>query len=235
MLSFLLITPLLASLASAWPTLPKLLDQFAHRLPQQHAEPDNATGWADPRDGGGRMLDWVSRRYGEPLNVIISGRSDPRILSLSGLHKYANSIGYAEECLGLHYGRIHKAHLGDDQGWQDEQFLARQTYFPIFGTCWESVVGGHHWRAWQQNGTKAWFLSVSQEMDGTKNHRIVPNGYNLGRDWFVERALEGSTWKGMWWQAEVEWQPGLLEPGHRGINHNISQDGLIAIVTVHRL
>jgi hypothetical protein len=103
------------------------------------------------------VLQWVSRRYGEPLNVIISGRSDPRILSLSGLHSYAkyttallvrslrlhlhSSIGYAEECLGMHYGRIHKAHLGDDQGWQDEQFLARQTYFPIFGTCWESVVG----------------------------------------------------------------------------------------------
>ena len=100
---------------------------------------------------------WANRHFGEPLNVIISGNSDPRILSLSGLHSYAkcatsttylytkltlhSSLGYAEECLGLHYGRIHQANLGDGQGQQDEQFLARQTYFPIFGTCWQSLIG----------------------------------------------------------------------------------------------
>ena len=64
---------------------------------------------------------------------------------------------------------------------------------------------------------------------------IVPNGYNVGRDWFVERALDGSSWKGMWWQAEVEWHTGLLEPGHRNVNHNISQDGLTAVLTVYRI
>lgn len=41
----------------------------------------------------------------------------------------------------MHYGRIHNADLGDGQGQQEEQFLARQTYFPIFGTCWQSIVG----------------------------------------------------------------------------------------------
>ena len=55
-----------------------------------------------------------------------------------------SSLGYAEECLGLHYGRIHQADLGDGQGLQDEQFLARQTYFPILGTCWQSLVGTFH-------------------------------------------------------------------------------------------
>ena len=64
---------------------------------------------------------------------------------------------------------------------------------------------------------------------------IVPNGYNLGRDWFVEQAVAGSSWQGMYWQAEVEWQPGLLAPGHHNVNHNISQDGLIAILTVYRI
>jgi len=234
MLSLVLISLLLASLALSWPTLPKFLDQSANRLPPHNLAEDKP-GWIDPREGGGRMLDWATRRYGEPLNVIISGRSDPRILSLSGLHSYANSLGYAEECLGLHYGQIHKANLGDGQGAQDEQFLARQTYFPVLGTCWQSLVGGHHWRAWQQNTTQAWFLAVSKEMDSSKHHMIVPDGYNLGRDWLVERALEGSYWKGMWWHTEVEWQTGLLAPGHHDINHNISQDGLIAILTVYRI
>lgn len=72
------------------------------------------------------------------------------------------SIGYSEECLGLHYGNIHEADLGDGDGRKDEQFLARQYYFPIWGTCWESFAGGHHFRAWKQNGsaanTGAWFI-----------------------------------------------------------------------------
>jgi len=238
MLSLLISLLSFASLALSWPALPKLVDQSASRLPELIN--DNTTaGWVDPRKGGGQMLDFTTRRYGEPLNVIISGRSDPRILTMSGLHRYANSIGFAEECLGLHIGNIHQANLGDGQGKIDEQFLARQTYFPILGTCWQSLVGGHHFRAWHQNGsdanTRAWFLAVSKEMDSGQNHNIVPNGYNIGRDWLVERAVAGSSWHGMWWKAEVEWHEGLLEPGHQHINHNISQDGRTAILTVYRL
>ena len=45
---------------------------------------------------------------------------------------------------------------------------------------------------------------------------IVPNGYNIGRDWFVEKATAGSNWKGIWWKADVEWRQGLLEPGKDG-------------------
>lgn len=72
------------------------------------------------------------------------------------------SIGYSNECLGLHLGNIHDADLGDGNGRTPEQYLARQAYFPVWGTCWESVAGGHHFRAWRQNGTHAasgaWFI-----------------------------------------------------------------------------
>jgi len=182
------------------------------------------------------MLDYATRcNLGEPLNVIISGNSDPRILDVEELKLYSYSLGYAEECLGLHVGRIHKANLGDGQGLQSEQYLARQTYFPIFGTCWQSIIGGQHFRAWQQDTTKAWFIAASQEMDSGRNHKIVPNGYNLGRDWLVQRAVAGTSWQGRYWAAEVNWYEGLLDPGHRNINHNISQDGVTAILTVYRL
>ena len=83
--------------------------------------------------------------------------------------------------MGLHYGHIHQANLGDGDGRKSEAFLARQHYFPIWGTCWESIagsysyyllssvhittgiiIGGHHFRAWKQNGTQAdsgaWFI-----------------------------------------------------------------------------
>jgi hypothetical protein len=60
--------------------------------------------------------------------------------------------------------------------------------------------------------------SASKEEPSQKRHKIVTDGYNLGRDWFVKRALAGSLWKGhhIWWGAKVEWRTGLLEPGSKG-------------------
>jgi len=98
---------------------------------------------------------------------------------------------------------------------------------------------------------------ASKEYDSSKRHKIVPNGYNLGRDWLVDRAIEGGRWKGMWWKAKVEWRSGLLEAGKKGqlfffsfrripsistqqrkylgVNHGIPQDGRVAVLTVFRL
>ncbi|KAH9936521.1 uncharacterized protein B0H18DRAFT_974214 [Fomitopsis serialis] len=200
---------------------------------------ENTLGWVDPRLHGGRLLDFTTKRLGEPLNVIISALSDPFILTESGLHTYAKSIGFSKECLGLHYGHVHDADLGDGLGRKPEQLLYRQDYFPVIGTCWESVRGGHHFRAWKQNGTiadsGAWFLGASLEKDSSKNHLIEDDGYNLGRNYIVEQAIAGSHWSGMWWKGDVEWRRGLLEKGSRGVNHDIEQDGLVAILTVVRL
>lgn len=95
--------------------------------------------------------------------------------------------------------------------------------------------------------------SASKEYDSSKRHKIVPNGYNLGRDWLVDRAVEGGRWKGMWWKAEVEWRTDLIDSGKKGqlffifslkhphqqpkslgVNHGIPQDGRIAVLTVYR-
>ncbi|KAH9891837.1 hypothetical protein C8Q73DRAFT_90702 [Cubamyces lactineus] len=200
---------------------------------------EDTRGWRDPRLNGGRLIDYVTDEVGEPLNIIISALSDPFILTESGLHTYVKSIGFSEECLGLHYGHIHEADLGDGLGRKPEQFLGRQHYFPIAGTCWESVRGGHHFRAWKQNGTDAdsgaWFLGASEEMDSRNNHMIVDDGYNRGRDYIVSRVTRITHWKGMWWKGEVEWREGLLERGARGVNHGIEQDGRVAILTINRL
>ncbi|KAH8104987.1 hypothetical protein DFH11DRAFT_1712843 [Phellopilus nigrolimitatus] len=219
-------------------------DSFWHEdggLTQVHlSEDDPELGWFDPRVNGGRMLDFTTRHLGEPLNVIISAHSDPFILTETGLHYYAKSIGFSEECLGLHYGNIHLADLGDGDGRKDEQFLARQYYFPVWGTCWESVAGGNHFRAWKQNGTVAnsgaWFLGASKEEDSSKNHMIVDDGYNIGRDWLVHKATEGSHWNSIWWRADVVWNENdLLHPGKEGVNHAIEQDGRVAILIVNRV
>ena len=45
---------------------------------------------------------------------------------------------------------------------------------------------------------------------------IIPDGYNIGRDYIVSQATSISRWKGKWWQAEVDWHDGLLESGKEG-------------------
>ena len=54
------------------------------------------------------------------------------------------SIGYSEECLGIHLGNKHDADLGDGDDKKAQQFLARQYYFPVMGTCWESFAGAQN-------------------------------------------------------------------------------------------
>jgi len=80
--------------------------------------------------------------------------------------------------MGLHYGNRHFADLGDGDGRKIEQFLARQQYFPVFGTCWESFAGGQHFRAWRQNGSAApsgaWFIGCVQTSPCTQNGCTEP-------------------------------------------------------------
>ncbi|KAH8806585.1 hypothetical protein DL96DRAFT_1631113 [Flagelloscypha sp. PMI_526] len=242
LLPFTVATPLFETVAQlAWKLQCALDPDFdlGKNNTVQHNETEHV-GWYDPRVQGGRFIDYTTKKHGEPLNIIVSNLSDPFILSEAGFRHYVKSLGYSEECLGLHWGNVHEADLGDGRGKQEEEILARQFYWgPIFGTCWESLAGGHHFRAWQQTGdnasSQAWFVGASKEYDSSKNHMIVPDGWNIGRDWFVSQAIQGSQWKGIWWAADVEWREGLLEPGNKGINHNITQDGKVAILTVNRL
>lgn len=129
-------------------------------------------GWVDPRDRGGSMLDLVGNGLREPVNAIISGHSDPQILSEAGLRDYVRTIGFSFECLDLHIGGLQRADLGDGNGWITEQFEYRETQGweapgRWVGACWESLYGGNHFRVWKQNGTHAdtgaWFLAVSKE------------------------------------------------------------------------
>lgn len=52
----------------------------------------SSVDYFDPRERGGSLLD-SSAGLGEPLNVIISGKSSPQILTPSGFLKYAQAVG----------------------------------------------------------------------------------------------------------------------------------------------
>ncbi|GAA5832760.1 hypothetical protein JCM11251_005752 [Rhodosporidiobolus azoricus] len=198
--------------------------------------PDNPA-WYDPRELGGSFLNRNLWGAGEPLNIIISAQSSPDVLRERGLMVYSRSLGLWDECAKLHLGDPQEANLGDGKGWEAELFVMREAIrWPWIGSCLESIAGGNHFRAYKQNGTDAnsgaWFLAASKEVDLRKQHKIAPNGYNLGRDYIVERATSGSRYLGRSWQAQVEWVEGLLKPGNDGINHGISQDGRVAVLTV---
>lgn len=176
---------------------------------------------------------WPSRDGipGEPLNVIISGHSHPSVLTEEGLLRYAKKIGFEPECLNLHFGDPQSANLADGNSWQPQLMEIRQAYFPIFGSCFESAVGGNHFRAWKQNGTEAssgaWFLAVSSEYDYRRRHEIKPNGYDVGRDEMVTKAKR----KHHGYTTYVEYLD-LIRPGRR-FNHGIPTDGKVALITVN--
>lgn len=122
----------------------------------------------------------VKHQRGEPLNVIISGRSDPTILTTKGFLKFIKVLNFEPECLNLHIGDLQYTNLKDGNDWSKQLFEIRQSYInnlPFFGgTCLESAIGGNHFRAWNQNGTlansSAWFLAVSLEYDYRRNHMM---------------------------------------------------------------
>jgi len=172
---------------------------------------------------------------GEPLNVIISGLSSPEVLTDAGFFNFARAIGYDREFLGLHRGSPQSANLGDGNGWVNEHVELRQSY-PILGTALETLIGGKHFRVFRQNGplanSGALFLSSSKEMNLTQHHNIIPDGYNINRDAIASAAIGKTSHNGVTYFTRVRDVVGLLEPGVKGVNHNISQDGIVVLLTV---
>ncbi|KDQ16117.1 hypothetical protein BOTBODRAFT_130344 [Botryobasidium botryosum FD-172 SS1] len=192
----------------------------------------NGVAFIPPASNGGSQLD-ESAGLGEPLNVIISGLSTPSVLTNEGIEDYARSFGFSTECLGFHIGDKQKSNLGDGQGYQDEIAVIRQDFGDsTLGTCLESLTGGNHFRFWRQSTTGAYFLAASKEEPVSRNHNIVPNGYDLGRDALVNAAIGKTSYNGVDYSTTVEWLTGLLTPGSEGINHGIAIDGRVALLTV---
>ncbi|KIK69902.1 hypothetical protein GYMLUDRAFT_67162 [Collybiopsis luxurians FD-317 M1] len=208
-------------------------------------------GYYNPLDKGGSILTIVDGTFppgqGEPLNIIISGKSDAAVLidqeDKGGLRNYWLSFQYAGECLGQHAGSQQAANLGDGHGVLNETDEIRYDYGdPQLGTCTETIQGGGHFRYWVQNGPEAnsgaIFMASSYEKPLTDGHDIIANGYNLGRDWIIGNITQtniptmnltnsstysGTTsYGGYTYSTSVQYVSGLLQNTSVGINHNIT-------------
>lgn len=175
--------------------------------------------------------------FGEPLNLILSGQSDPQVLSDTGFHNYWQSLNFSTECFGQHSGGYQAANLGDGNGSINQTGLFRYDFGNTgTGTCIESLDGGNHMRFWRQNGssenTGAYFIAASIELNSTLGHDIEPNGYDLGRDAILAVANTSTSLNGVDYKTTVQMVSGLLSNGSAGINHGISIDGLVGLMTV---
>jgi hypothetical protein len=210
----------------------QVLVAFASPLAKRNVD------YYDPKLGGGSMLDKAGKGGGEPLNVIISGKSSPEVLTKDGIVNYARAIGFSVECLGMHIGTPQTADLGDGNGQVPQAAVLREAYgVPSLGTCWESLVGGNHFRVFQQNGPKAnsgaMFLAVSKEMDAPiHHHMIVKDGYNIGRDKMVAAAVGVKSYGKYRYNTTSTDISDLMDSGIKGVNHAIAVDGVVKLLTV---
>ncbi|KAH9945680.1 hypothetical protein B0H21DRAFT_860757 [Amylocystis lapponica] len=211
---------------------------LAHSASSQAESRQLPVPFYDPTINGGSMLDTANDGLGEPLNVIVSGLSSPEVLTVDGFRNYARAIGFSDACLGIEEPNPFTADLGDGQGVVPLFILYREDYGSAsFGTCLETLLGGNHFRGWMQNGTQAdshaIFLATSLELNGLTNHNIAPNGYNVGRDALVARALGKNSFGGVTYLTQAQSIVGLLPPGTADVNHNISTDGVTSVLTVY--
>ncbi|CEL62673.1 hypothetical protein RSOLAG1IB_05029 [Rhizoctonia solani AG-1 IB] len=176
-------------------------------------------GYDDPRANGGSLLTSGFVTYpaglGEPLNVILSAKSDHDVLvdreEKGGLRNFFLSIDFSGECLGQHLGSDQQADLGDGRGAVNETAVMRYNYKdPYVGSCRETIEGGNHFRYWIQESTGAVFMAASVELPIELGHDIVRNGYNLGRDLIVGN-LTGTTVVSFDFESNIPYSPAIPE------------------------
>ncbi|WFD00283.1 hypothetical protein MYAM1_003031 [Malassezia yamatoensis] len=194
---------------------------------------DSSAGYVNPANNNGKQITQPK----EPLNVIISGQSDSYALSTEGFESYYRAIGFdVGTCGGQSSNDTQKANLGDGKGYVNQTGIAR------WGNgCIESLTGGNHFRYWVQNGSKAasnaYFLAASVEYPIKQDHMIVPGGYDLGRDWLLGNATQGTKTDqetgNQFETSYVKNDTSLLKGiSASSLNHNIGTDGKVAVILV---
>lgn len=199
-------------------------------------------GYYRPATNGGSMLTAnTASGQGEPLNVIISGQSDPGVLNPAGFEEFTRSFYFSPgSCLNISQGGFQTANLGDGNGARPQTNIMRYNYKQgDGGSCIESLKGGNHFRYWIQNGTAAnsgaIFIAASVELNATLGHMIAPNGYDDGRDELVGNATAGTLTSpgGFQYQVSRTANSQLLSGlSASQINHAIGIDGTVDVLTV---
>lgn len=188
--------------------------------------------FSSPSSHGGKIL----TNQSEPLNVIISGTSDPSVLTKEGFAAYVSSLKFDPDSFAgqTNDNDAQQANLGDGNGWMNQTGLYRKT-----PALMEVLQGGNHFRYWMQNGKKAntgaIFIAASVEMGLKQHHNIVPNGYDLGRNQLVANATQGPTHSNttQYTTKVLSMDTSLMKGVSKSdLNHNIATDGKVAVLEI---
>lgn len=180
----------------------------------------------------------------QPINVIISNKSDASVLRHTGLMDYFKSLGYeVESCF---YGAPNNQTANVSNG---TYILNR------FGYNWHSaecdtnpdkpVLGIH---AWSQNRTNeelgALFIAATVLTTNKQGDKVEQNGYDRGRDLFVSRAtldysndyIGSAANKSMEYKTQVVYNDTqLLANVPKDLDGDVTTDGRVPILLVeHR-
>jgi len=177
---------------------------------------------------GGSWLGQNTQQHNsrEPINVVISAKSDKRVRDNPGDYLLALTFS---DCFG---GQVVRANV--DGSFKDQAFELRG------GGCGE-IFGGNHLRGWQQSGTGAWFLAVSEEHGFPWDHHIDSNGFNKGRD-DLARSADGIVTERVGrfgyrqfktTEETVRHMYGSSTGG--GNTDNVPYDGTVIVLTVQQL
>ncbi|KAH9059325.1 hypothetical protein EDB87DRAFT_1736143 [Lactarius vividus] len=188
----------------------------------------DAVPFVNPTLAGGSLLDRATPTLGEPLNL--AGGPIGRWLSkLCERDRIRADPIYQvrSECLGIHIGDPQAANLGDGHGYVNQTIELRQD----FGNVPCRLVFGEPCRRQpstalppERSHRQYWCIVPCNVFEG---HTISPDGYNIGRDKFVQGALGASGY-----HTVAQNITGLLAPGSAGINHGIATDGIVVLLTV---
>ncbi|CCF53716.1 uncharacterized protein UHO2_00773 [Ustilago hordei] len=198
-------------------------------------------GYYNPTTNGGSLLTGnTASGLSEPLNVIVSGNSDPGVLYQAGFEEFARSFYFSPgSCLNISQGGYQTANLGDGNGYRPQTNIMRWNFKQgDGGTCLESLKGGNHFRYWIQNGTAAdsgaIFIAASVELNATLKHMIAPDGYDAGRDQMVGNMTGRTLSSPGGFQYTVSKESTQLLNGVSAsqINHDIGIDGTVDVLTV---
>ncbi len=182
--------------------------------------------------GGGWLATNAKQGTIEPINVVISARSDVVKADPSqnqpttdgAIETWLGGLGYGHGPGHCDYGESEYANVDGHE--KTMAFEVRQK------SCDEVRPGGYHLRGWRQDTTGAYFLAVSQE-DALDHftHHISKDGYNAGLKEFKRQMQQISY-------VQVEERP-LYHPnnGKQRVGGKLPTDGIgysgkVLIVTV---
>jgi len=137
--------------------------------------------------GGGWLATNAKQGTIEPINVVISARSD--VVKANPSQNQPTTNGAIETWLGgldFEHGPG-TCDTGESEYANVDGHEKTMAFEVRKGGCSEVAFGGYHLRGWRQDTTGAYFLAVSQEdnLDLVgRTHHIKPNGYNAGLEKF---------------------------------------------------